>query len=81
MAGLFPRPKVHCGRCNLEVRGFSTQSADSIRTAEITVAAALIVKNCYGESYDGVLFGGGSAVEKAEEFTGAIQSGQLPGHK
>lgn len=70
MAGLFPRPKVHHGRCYLEVRGFSTQPAVSIRTAEM-IAAARIVKNRYGGSYDSVLFGGGSAVERQRSLHAA----------
>ena len=81
MNGPFPRPKVHHGRCYLEIYGSSTQSAASIRTAEMIVAAAQVVIDFLGVPYEGVLFRGGSAVEKTGVSTCAIHSGQLPDHK
>ena len=46
------------------------------------VAAAQVVMDFLGVPYEGgVLFRGGSAVEKTEESTCAIHSGQLPDHK
>ena len=68
MQGLNPGPEVNYGRCYLEVRGFSEESVGTMPLVDAITAAARIVKDCYGNTYAGVLFGGTAAVRRGDGF-------------
>ena len=78
MRGLKPTPQVNHGRCYLEVRGSSERSVATMRLVDIITAAARIVKDCYGRVYEGILFGGTTAVKGGDEFIcGVFYDGKL----
>ena len=82
MWGLKPRPVVNHGRCFLEMRGSSERSVSTMRLVDIVTAAARIVKDCYGKIYEGILFGGTTAVKREDEYTcGVFYQGKLSDHE
>lgn len=78
MQALMPRPDISHGRCYLKVRGFSERSVATLRSVDTITAAARIVEVCYGEAYEGVLFGGSAAMRRGDQvFWGTFHGGPL----